>query len=66
MPKQCGECGTIMNDAAPRCDSCGASSWKILPTRQIVPRVWKWLSLLVVLGLIVYLYLTVVARVPQK
>jgi hypothetical protein len=29
MPKQCSECGTFMDDAAPRCEACGCQFPKV-------------------------------------
>ena len=66
MPKQCGECGTVMNDEAAYCDSCGAHSWKRVPKNQTAPNVWKWLSVLLVIGLIAFLYWMLVGRAQLK
>lgn len=56
MSKQCGECGNIMNDEAPYCDSCGGGVWKVVPTQRMGPKVVRWISVLFVIGLIVWLY----------
>lgn len=56
MPKQCSECGNIMNDEAPRCDSCGAGSWTVVPKQRIGPKVLRWISVLLVIGLIAFMY----------
>lgn len=62
MPKQCKECGTVMNDEAARCDSCGARSWTTLPTHQPGTNMWRWFTILVVFALLALLYWLLVVR----
>jgi len=66
MPKQCIDCGTVMNDEARHCDSCGASSWKVAPNQQIGPKLLGALSVLLVLALIAFLYWMLVGRNQLK
>ena len=61
MPKQCSQCGTVMNDEAPYCDACGARSWKEVPNQ--FAKAWLGLSLLIVLGLILLIYWRVVGPI---
>ncbi len=64
MPKQCSQCGTVMNDEAPHCDACGAHSWKKVPNK--FSEVWVGLSLLLVLGLLLFIYWRVVGPILLK
>jgi len=64
MPKQCSQCGTVVNDRVQDCDACGARSWREIPNHLL--KVWVALSVLLVLSLIVFIYLRIVGRIPLK
>jgi hypothetical protein len=64
MPKQCSQCGSVADDNALNCDACGARSWSEVPNQ--FAKVWIGLSLLLVLGLILFIYLRVVGRILLK